>query len=226
MHSPTRYFNKNKYICSPLHKNLNLKKMSEEIRIHVSGMVYNQSIGGTYSLILSEDEGLQRRFSVLIGESEAQSIALKLNNTVPPRPLSHDLMVSIIKMLNAKVVKVVIYNMKSDIFYSNIYLMQNSSVIVIDARTSDAVALAVRSDVPIYINSDIIDIVGTIVNDETKKSHKKESKQTNANSLENYSADLLDILTEKELQEFLEMAITEEKYEIAAEIRDEIEKRK
>ncbi len=200
--------------------------MSEEIRIHVSGMVYNQSIGGTYSLILSEDEGLQRRFSVLIGESEAQSIALKLNNTVPPRPLSHDLMVSIIKMLNAKVVKVVIYNMKSDIFYSNIYLMQNSSVIVIDARTSDAVALAVRSDVPIYINSDIIDIVGTIVNDETKISRKKEPKQTNTNSLENYSADLLDILTNKELQEFLEMAITEEKYEIAAEIRDEIEKRK
>ena len=199
--------------------------MSEEIRIHVSGMVYNQSLGGTYSLVLCEDEGLKRRFSVLIGESEAQSIALKLNNTIPPRPLSHDLMVSLIRMLNAKVVKVVIYNMKNDIFYSNIYLLQNSSVIVIDARTSDAVALAVRCDVPIYINSDILDIVGTIVGDETKIISKP-SKKSKTNSLENYSADLLDVLTEKELLEFLDMAVTEEKYEIAAEIRDEIEKRK
>lgn len=200
--------------------------MTDEIRIHVSGMVYNQSIGGTYSLVLTEDEGLQRRFSVLIGESEAQSIALKLNNTIPPRPLSHDLMVSIIRMLNAKVVKVVIYNMKNDIFYSNIYLLQGSSVVVIDARTSDAVALAVRSDVPIYINSEILDIVGTVLDAEDETKRIVPQKKNKTISLEDYSADFLDILTDKELGEFLELAITEERYEIAAEIRDEIEKRK
>ena len=200
--------------------------MSEEIRIHVSGMVYNQSLGGTYSLVLSEDEGLQRRFSVLIGESEAQSIALKLNNTIPPRPLSHDLMVSLIRMLNAKVVKVVIYNMKNDIFYSNIYLLQNSSVIVIDARTSDAVALAVRCEVPIYINSEILEIVGTALDTEQPVKANVTSKETKTNSLENYSSDFLDIYSEEELKNYLDMAIAEEKYEIAAEIRDEIEKRK
>lgn len=202
--------------------------MTEEIRIHVSGMVYNQSIGGTYSLVLTEDEGLQRRFSVLIGESEAQSIALKLNNTIPPRPLSHDLMVSIIRMLNAKVLKVVIYNMKNDIFYSNIYLLQSNSVVVIDARTSDAVALAVRSDVPIYINSDILDVVGTIFDSEdtAKQQRITPQKMNKINSLENYSADLLDVLTNDELEKFLDLAINEEKYEIAAEIRDELEKRK
>ncbi|VBB45651.1 conserved hypothetical protein [uncultured Paludibacter sp.] len=200
--------------------------MAEEIRIHISGMIYNQAIGGTYSLVLSEDEGLQRRFSVLIGESEAQSIALKLNNTLPPRPLSHDLMVSIVKMLNAKLVKVVIYNMKNDIFYSNIYLMQNNSVIVIDARTSDAVALAVRSDAPIYINSDILDVVGTVLDAETMKRTYPEKETEKNISLDNYSSSLLDVLTDEELQELLNLAINEERYEIAAEIRDEIEKRK
>lgn len=200
--------------------------MQEEIRIHISGMVYNQSIGGTYSLVLTEDEGLQRRFSVLIGESEAQSIALKLNNTIPPRPLSHDLMVSIIKMLNAKVIKVVIYNMKNDIFYSNIYLMQNSSVIVIDARTSDAVALAVRGDVPIYINSDILDIVGTALDTESESITHSSSKKQNDISLESYASISLNELTGDELKDLLDLAIGEERYEIAAEIRDEIEKRK
>lgn len=200
--------------------------MSEEIRIHISGMVYNQSVGGTYSLVLSEDEGLQRRFSVLIGESEAQSIALKLNNTIPPRPLSHDLMASIIRMLNAKVIKVVIYSMKNDIFYSNIYMMQGSSVVVIDARTSDAVALAVRSDVPIYINSEILDLVGTVLDTENEAKRVVPPKQKKTTSLDDFSADLLDIMTDTELEELLELAVADEKYEIAAEIRDEIEKRK
>ncbi|MFV0471863.1 MAG: bifunctional nuclease domain-containing protein [Paludibacteraceae bacterium] len=200
--------------------------MSEEIRIHISGMIYNQTIGGTYSLVMSEDEGLQRRFSVLIGESEAQSIALKLNNTIPPRPLSHDLMSSIIRMLNAKLIKVVIYNMKDEIFYSNIYLMQGSSVIVIDARTSDAVALAVRNDVPIYINSDILNIVGTVVDEVSEKNTSKYTRKKQPITLENYSSYMMEELTNIELEELLETAINEEKYEIAAEIRDAIEKRK
>ena len=90
--------------------------MASEIKIHISGMIYNQSLGGTYSLVLSESDAPNRRFSVLIGEAEAQSIALKLNNTKPPRPLSHDLMNSIIRELKAKLQKVVIYKMENDIF--------------------------------------------------------------------------------------------------------------
>ena len=142
------------------------ENMALEIRLHIAGMIYNQSLGGTYSLVLSEDEGLKRRFSVLIGESEAQSIALKLNNAKSPRPLSHDLMNSIIRELNAKLVKVVIYELVNDIFYSELYLMHDNKPIIIDARTSDAVALAVRSNAPIYIHSDILDIVGTAFNEE------------------------------------------------------------
>ena len=100
--------------------------MTHEIKLHISGMVYNQSLGGTYSLVLAEDTGQKRRFSVLIGEAEAQSIALKLNNAKSPRPLSHDLMNSIINMLEAKLTKVVIYDMVNDIFYSEIYLLHDN----------------------------------------------------------------------------------------------------
>ena len=198
--------------------------MALEIRLHIAGMIYNQSMGGTYSLVMSEDEGLKRRFSVLIGESEAQSIALKLNNAKSPRPLSHDLMNSIIRELNAKLVKVVIYELKNDIFYSEIYLIHQNRPIIIDARTSDAVALAVRSDAPIYIYSDILDIVGAAFDEEKTESDQPADSKTFSPEKMTRS-DLEKIETEK-LQGLLEAVIADEKYEIAAMIRDEIEKRK
>ena len=187
-------------------------------------MVYNQTLGGTYSLVLAEESGQKRRFSVLIGESEAQSIALKLNNAKSPRPLSHDLMNSIINMLEAKLLKVVIYDMVNDIFYSEIYLLQSGKAIVVDARTSDAVALAVRSNAPIYINSDILDIVGTVIEPEPDGDVKSEMPASI--SLDTLTNDILTKLSDEKLKEFLEQAIKEERYEMAAIIRDEIEYRK
>lgn len=204
----------------------NKLKMSEEIPIHITGMVYNQSLGGTYSLVLAEDEGQQRRFSVLIGESEAQSIALKLNNTIPPRPLSHDLMQSLITMLNARLIKVVIYNMKNDIFYSNIYLMQGSSVVVLDARTSDAVALAVRSEAPIYINAEILDEVGTVLDAETATRIQPKPQQKRTITLQDFPSADHDNISNDELQELLDKAIEEEEYEIAVQIRNVMAGRK
>lgn len=198
--------------------------MTHEIRLHISGMVYNQALGGTYSLVLTEDSGQKRRFSVLIGESEAQSIALKLNNAKSPRPLSHDLMNSIINMLEAKLLKVVIYDMVNDIFYSELYLLHAGKSIVIDARTSDAVALAVRSNAPIYINSDILDIVGTVIEPEADMDDKSEMPASV--NLDNLTNDILTRLPDAKLQELLDQAIKEERYEMAAMIRDEMEYRK
>ena len=200
--------------------------MADEIRIHITGMVYNQSMGGTYSLVLSEDKGKKRRFSVLIGESEAQSIALKLNNAHSPRPLSHDLMNSIIKKLNAHLFKVVIYDMVNDIFYAEIYLTQDEKTIIVDARTSDAVALAVRSDAPIFINSDILDIVGTIVDAEANEEDVVKQQKPSSISLDNLTDENLQNLSKDNLDKMLELALKEERYEIAALIRDAIEKRK
>lgn len=199
--------------------------MGKEIKIHISGMIYNQSTGGTYSLVLSEDGGFKRRFSVLIGEAEAQSIALKLNNAKPPRPLSHDLMNSIIRELNAKLVKVVIYEMVNDIFYSEIYLLHGETPVVIDARTSDAVALAVRSNAPIFINADILEIVGTVISDEDAPAEKQADPEKNL-SLSDLTNEKIRYVSLGTLQELLDQAVDEERYEIAAMIRDEIDLRK
>ncbi|MFV0390348.1 MAG: bifunctional nuclease family protein [Paludibacteraceae bacterium] len=201
------------------------KYMQKEIKIHIAGMIFNQSMGGTYSLILSEDEGLKRRFSVLIGEAEAQSIALKLNNTKSPRPLSHDLMNIIIRELNARMVKVLIYEMVNDIFYAEIYLAQNDKPIVIDARTSDAVALAVRCNAPIFINSDILDIVGTVINDDEIADAKQSFSEKDI-VIKELTIEKVRYLSLTKLTSLLTKAIDEENYEIAALIRDEIDLRK
>lgn len=210
------------YICELITKQGN--KMANEIELQIAGMIYNQSLGGTYSLVMSEVDGMKRRFSVLIGEAEAQSIALHLNNTKAPRPLSHDLMNSIVNELNAKLIKIVIYKMTNDIFYSELYLVQNEKSIVIDARTSDAVALAVRSNAPIFINSEILDIVGTVIGvDAEEKAQTPAQKQID---LDNITKENIKTISEQDLEELLEDALEEERYEIAAMIRDEISLRK
>ncbi len=191
--------------------------MSAEIKLKISGLVYNQTVVGTYGLVLSEEEG-NRRFSVMIGEPEAQSIALKMNNKRSPRPLTHDLIKSLLHVFDAQLQKVLIYDMVSDVFYSELYIKREDSTIVVDARTSDAVAIAVRSDCPIFIKSEILEIVGTVVESEHPES-KVEEKDVD---VEDLSTEELDLLSVHALEELLEMCISEEKYELAVTIRDAI----
>lgn len=192
--------------------------MEVEIKLAISGLVYNQTVVGTYGLVLSEEAG-NRRFSVMIGEPEAQSIALKLNNKKSPRPLTHDLIHSILNLFDSKLEKILIYNMVNDVFYSELHILNGDKQIIIDARTSDAVALAVRSDSPIFIKSEILDIVGTqfeVVENE-KEEESVDAEKLTAEELNNFS------LTD--LEELLKMAISEEKYELAVNIRDSIKKK-
>ncbi|MDD3196096.1 MAG: bifunctional nuclease family protein, partial [Paludibacter sp.] len=125
----------------------------------VAGLVYNQSIAGTYGLVLAEEDG-KRRFSVMIGEPEAQSIALKMNNRKAPRPLTHDLILTLLSVFGARIEKVLIYEMINDVFYSELHLRKGEIAMVVDARTSDAIALAVRSECPVYIKEEILNTVG------------------------------------------------------------------
>lgn len=194
--------------------------MESEIKLMITGLVYNQTIVGTYGLVLSEEFG-NRRFSVMIGEPEAQSIALKMNNKKSPRPLTHDLIKNILQVFDAELHKVVIYDMVNDVFFSELHIMKDNGILIVDARTSDAVALAVRADCPIFIKSEILDIVGTIIeNDIVEK-----SEPLKADSDELTSEDL-DILSMDELTELLEMAVKDEKYELAVTIRDAIKRKK
>ncbi|MEI6753367.1 MAG: bifunctional nuclease family protein [Paludibacter sp.] len=193
--------------------------MSSEIKLTITGLVYNQTVIGTYGLVLSEEYG-NRRFSVMIGEPEAQSIALKMNNKKSPRPLTHDLIKSILKSFDAELVKVLIYDMINDVFYSELHIMSADKVLIVDARTSDAVALAVRTDCPIFIKSDILDIVGTEV--EVKEKEVTPGVPEDAEGLTDKD---LDMLTIESLNEMLEVAVTNEKYELAVRLRDALKRK-
>jgi bifunctional DNase/RNase len=157
----------------------------------------------------------------MIGEPEAQSIALKINNKKAPRPLTHDLIKSILQSFDAQLVKVLIYDMVNDVFFSELQIKKDNKIQIVDARTSDAVALAVRAECPIYIKSEILDIVGT----EVENLEKEEIKSELPENLEDLSVDELELLTLETLEEMLELSINNEKYELAVAIRDAIKKK-
>lgn len=194
--------------------------MEQEIQLNIIGLVYNQTVVGTYGLVMSEASG-NRRFSVMIGEPEAQSIALKLNNKKSPRPLTHDLIHNILGIFSAKLDKIVIYNMVNDVFYSELHIRTADGVQVVDARTSDAVALAVRSDSPVFIRASILDIVGSAI-DNQQETVAEEEDGIDAESL---TVEDLDALSEQDLQQLLEMSLKEEKYELAVNIRDALKRK-
>ncbi|HOV84162.1 MAG TPA: bifunctional nuclease family protein [Paludibacteraceae bacterium] len=195
--------------------------MDSEIKLVISGLVYNQNIVGTYGLILSEESG-NRRFSVMIGEPEAQSIALKLNNKKLPRPLTHDLIKNILDAFEVTLVKVLISDMINDVFYSELHIKKDNEILVVDSRTSDAIALAVRCNCPIYIKSEILDIVGVVI----EPTNEKEETIPEKTEYDKISDSQLDRLSLEELEELLSMAVNEEKYELAVHIRDAINRKK
>lgn len=195
--------------------------MNSEVKLVISGLVYNQTVVGTYGLVLSEETG-NRRFSVLIGEPEAQSIALKINNKKSPRPLTHDLIKNILTAFDSELVKVLIYDMINDVFFSELHIMQGDKLLIVDARTSDAVALAVRSNCSIYIKSEILNIVGTEI--EVVNEKPTDSPVTDSNK--ELTSKELDIMTLEELQDLLQQILDDEKYEYAVKIRDAIARKK
>lgn len=194
--------------------------MNLEIRLSIIGLVYNQTVIGTYGLVLSEMDG-NRRFSVMIGEPEAQSIALKLNKKKSPRPLTHDLIYNLLNLFGSTLEKILIYNMVNDVFYSELHIKNGNQSYILDARTSDAVALAVRSETPIYIKSEILDIVGTIV-EPSENNETDEEADVDAEDMSNEEMDHLSI---SDLEKLLDMALNEEKYELAVNIRDAIKRK-
>ena len=194
--------------------------MEREIKLTVTGLVYNQTVIGTYGLVLSEVAG-NRRFSVMIGEPEAQSIALKINNKKSPRPLTHDLIKNILNVLDVELTKVVIYDMINDVFYSELHIVKDERLLIVDARTSDAVALAVRTECPIFIKSSILDVVGTEVDVNVDDSQIKAEEK-----VEELNEEDLELMDEDTLEELLQTALTNENYELAVKLRDALKKKK
>lgn len=199
----------------------------EKVKLEIIGLSYSQTQSGAYALVLSETEGL-RRLPIIIGGFEAQAIAIELEGMTPSRPLTHDLFKNFAESFKVTIKEVIIYNLKEGIFFSKIICEQNGNEIEIDARTSDAIALAVRFKCNVYTYESILSSAGIRLDQEGEQgtppvTPKKESpqKKSPAKPSENKLSDL----TVKELETQLDQAVENENYELASKLRDEINKR-
>ncbi len=128
-----------------------------KIKLNVLGISYSQTQSGAYALVLTEEHG-NRRIPIIIGGFEAQAIAIQLEGLTPPRPLTHDLFLSFATAFNISLIEVDIYRLEEGVFYSKLVCENGNREITIDARTSDAIALALRFKCPIYTTEEIIAI--------------------------------------------------------------------
>jgi bifunctional DNase/RNase len=197
------------------------------IQLNIKGISYSQSRTGAYALVLNEVGG-SRTLPIVIGAFEAQSIAIALESEIsPPRPLTHDLFVSLSNIYQIKIKQVIIHKLIDGIFYSSLICERDKVEEIIDSRTSDAIALAVRFDAPIFTYENILDKAGIeMKNDEFLAQEEKEDAflEEMFNELENLT-DSFEQLSKEELNKQLEDAVENEDYELAARLRDEIEKR-
>ena len=193
----------------------------EKIRLEIIGMSYSQSQSGAYALILGEHGGV-RRLPIIIGGFEAQAIAVELEKMKPSRPLTHDLFKNFAEHYNVFIKEVVIDKFMEGVFFAKLICMQGDNVSEIDARTSDAVALAIRFRCPIYTFENIMAEAGIVMEDKAEDMQDQEEETRP----EETSSGPYDTNTLEELEEMLQKAIENEEYEKASQIRDEINKRK
>lgn len=193
--------------------------MENKVKLKIIGISYSQIRSGAYALILAEENG-QYHIPIVIGASEAQSIAIKMEKINMPRPLTHDLITNISQAFGIKLTEIFIYKFEDGIFYSELTFNDGDRQIVIDARTSDAVALAIRTKAPIFTTREIIDETGFImeVTGENSYSLEKDTKHDNEIKLEN--------LAIEELERMLNKHIDLEEYEQAAHISKIIKQKK
>jgi bifunctional DNase/RNase len=195
----------------------------KKIKLDIVGLSYSQTQSGAYALVLGEVNG-RRRLPIIIGSFEAQAIAIEIEKMTPSRPLTHDLFKSLASNYQINIQEVIIYNLVDGIFYAKLICSDGKKTSEIDARTSDAIALAVRFECPIYTYEFILASAGIVIEGnefvflENIDSPKEEKM---ANTVINYSA-----LSEDDLKTKLKDALEEEAYEKAANIRDELSRRK
>jgi bifunctional DNase/RNase len=194
----------------------------DKVKLEIVGLSYSQTQSGAYALVLAEVGG-KRRLPIIIGGFEAQAIAIELEKMTPTRPLTHDLFKSFAASFDINVKEVLIYNLVEGIFYSKLICEKDGLTTEIDARTSDAIAIGVRFNCPVFTFESILSSAGILLDE---------------NSLENefgIEEDEIDIEEEKEpsinnlsiaeLEEQLNSALENEDYELASKLRDEINKR-
>ena len=193
--------------------------MDKKVELQVINITNSQAQIGAFAMLLGEVDG-ERQLPIIIGPAEAQATALYLKGVKTPRPLTHDLFTTSLTVLGASLIRVLIYKAKDGIFYSYIYLKKDEEIIRIDARTSDAVALAVRADCPILIYESLLE--QECLRMSAEKRNRSEETEDDEESEEEHSSAAPTSLS---LEEALQQAIKDENYELAAQIRDQINSR-
>ncbi len=198
-----------------------MKKM-KKVRLEIVGLSYSQTQSGAYALVLGESAG-SRRLPIIIGGFEAQAIAIELEKMTPTRPLTHDLFKTFSETFSIDVTEILIYNLVEGIFYAKLICTDGTREVEIDARTSDAIALAVRFNCAIFTYEFILKSAGIVLDDDAMPSLESpmatvEEMTTPENEYKSKSSE--------ELKSLLQTALDDELYELASRIRDELNTRK
>ncbi len=195
------------------------------VQLLINGISYSQTQNGAYALILSELEG-ERKLPIVIGTNEAQSIAIAIEKEIkPPRPLTHDLFKNFCVRFDIKIKQVIIHKLVDGVFYSSVICERDGIEEIIDSRSSDAIALAIRFEAPIYTYENILEKAGVIIKVEKEIDERSLLKELFSDENPEFASSELKEKTTKELEELLKIAIQNENYESAAKIRDEISNR-
>ena len=196
------------------------------VQLLINGISYSQTQNGAYALILSEIEG-ERKLPIVIGTNEAQSIAIAIEKEIkPPRPLTHDLFKNFCVRFDIKIKQVIIHKLIDGVFYSSVICERDGIEEIIDSRSSDAIALAIRFEAPIYTYENILEKAGVVLKIEKEIDEKSLLKELFSDEkAETTTIDDLREKSKKELEELLKIAVQNENYESAAKIRDEISNR-
>ena len=193
----------------------------KKIELDIVALSHSVTQSHNYAVVLGEQNG-SRRLPIVIGGFEAQAIAVAMERMTPNRPLTHDLFKNALETFDIELKEVVINNLLDGIFYARLICMKGSEQIEIDSRTSDALAMAVRFNCPIFTYEFILDAAGVVLEEqEEAKPERKRSagaRKQRSSSLSSYSMD--------ELSKMLEEVLDKEDYEQAAKIRDEINRRR
>ncbi len=199
------------------------------VRLNIKGISYSQTHTGAYALVLIEMNG-SRTLPIVIGAFEAQSIAISLEKEIkPPRPLTHDLFKNFADRFHIVITQVIIHKLVDGIFYSSIICKRDGIEEIIDTRTSDAIALATRFKAPIFTYENILDKAGVQLHEKEEKDLELETEEFDIENIIEEDTDskksAYDQYTLEDLHIKLKEAVGDEDYELAANLRDEIEKR-
>lgn len=194
----------------------------EKIKLEILGLSPSQSQTGSFALVLGEEYG-NRRLPIIIGMFEAQAIAIEIEKIQPNRPMTHDLFKSFAKAFNYKVTEIVISDLREGIFFAKIYCTDDIRETIIDARPSDAIAIALRFGVPLYTYESILSEAGIVAGSQSEPDEAIEElvQSTKPRSL----GEQMKNMSLDELNQILSQALNNEEYEKAAKIRDEIARR-